>query len=140
MIESRDFPRLTAENHQITSPHDVRYNCIAWAVEETDRWWEPGVYWPVDVQRNDYGIAVLEQAYNALGFEECADGTLEPGFTKVALYGNNLVYTHAARQLIDGRWTSKLGKCEDITHTSPEDIGGGIYGEVVEFMKRPTTR
>lgn len=70
-------------------------------------------------------------------FVECKDGTLEPGFEKVALYGSGFMYTRAARQLSDGRWTSKLDKGEDITHDSPDDLAGGLYSEVVEFMKRP---
>ncbi|MCG8587287.1 MAG: hypothetical protein MI757_21490 [Pirellulales bacterium] len=49
------------------------------------------------------------------------------------------MYTHAARQLPDGRWTSKLGKAEDIEHDSANDVAGGLYGEVVEFMKRPVS-
>jgi len=72
-----------------------------------------------------------------LGYEPCDDDRLEVGFERVALYGNSFCYTHAARQLPDGRWTSKLGKREDVEHDSPEDVAGGIYGEVVQFMKRP---
>ena len=45
--------------------------------------------------------------------------------------------THAARQLPNGKWTSKLGKAEDVEHESPEDVAGGVYGEVVQFMRRP---
>lgn len=55
----------------------------------------------------------------------------------MALYGSGFMYTHAARQLPSGQWTSKLGKSEDIQHESAEDVSGGVYGEVVEFMKRP---
>jgi hypothetical protein len=61
---------------------------------------------------------------------------LELGFEKVALYGLAESYTHAARQLPDGRWTSKLGNEEDIEHDSPEAVAGGLYGELVLFMKR----
>lgn len=130
------FPRLTEDNHDLTSEPDVGYNCIAWAARDTKYWWEPGVFWPTEVSRDDYGIAVLENAFKALGFVECPEGTLEVGFEKVALYGSSFMYTHAARQLPDGNWTSKLGKAEDIRHDSPNDVAGGIYGEVVEFMKR----
>jgi hypothetical protein len=49
---------------------------------------------------------------------------LEPGFLKVALYGTGLTYTHAARQLADGKWTSKLGKGEDIEHDSSNNMFG----------------
>jgi hypothetical protein len=55
----------------------------------------------------------------------------------VALYGNDLLYTHAARQLPGGRWTSKLGKAEDIQHDTPGVVAGGLYGNVVAIMKRP---
>lgn len=133
------FPRLTEDNHEQASASDVRYNCIAWAVRDTDHWWQPGAYWPVEVSRDEHGIGALEAAFKELGFVECPDGKLEPGLDKVALYGSAFMYTHAARQLPDGRWTSKLGKAEDITHDTPDDVAGGLYGEVVEFMMRPVS-
>jgi hypothetical protein len=64
------------------------------------------------------------------------DASLEPGLVKVAIYGSGLMYTHAARQLPDGKWTSKLGKGEDIEHDSPDDVAGGVYGELAGVMKR----
>jgi hypothetical protein len=96
------------------------------------------VFWPVETSRDDHGIGALEQAFRALGYQECADERLEPGFEKIALYGFGFVYTHAARQLPNGKWTSKLGKAEDIEHDQPDDVAGGVYGEVVQFMRRPT--
>ncbi len=135
-MDARSFPRLTKENHRITSPRDVGYNCIAWAAEVTDRWWEPGKFWPTMDSRNEYGLGALENAFKSLGYAECTDGTLEAGFDKVALYGSSLMYTHAARQLPDGKWTSKLGKMHDISHDTPDDVAGGVYGEIIEFMKR----
>jgi hypothetical protein len=131
-----DFPRLTPENHRITSPSTPDYNCIAWSADDTRRWWQPGLYWPVQAPEGDYGISVLEQAFAALGYEACDDGRLEMDCNKVALYGLSWFYTHAARQLPTGKWTSKLGKSEDIEHDSPDDVAGGIYGEVVLFMRR----
>lgn len=65
------------------------------------------------------------------------DASLEQGFEKVALYGSGAEYTHAARQLPSGKWTSKLGKAEDIEHDTPEDVAGGLYGELIEIMTRP---
>jgi hypothetical protein len=131
-----DCPRLTPENHRDTSPATPDYNCIAWAATDTHHWWQPGLYWPVSVPQDEYGIAVLEQAFATLGYEECADGAMETGYVKVALYGSSWFYTHAARQLPNGKWTSKLGKAEDFEHDNPDDVAGGIYGEVVLFMKR----
>jgi hypothetical protein len=45
--------------------------------------------------------------------------------------------THAARQLPNGRWSSKLGKLEDIEHAL-DDICGSAYGSVVPVLKRRT--
>jgi hypothetical protein len=65
------------------------------------------------------------------------NASLEPGFEKVALYAFNfLAYTHAARQIPNGKWTSKLGKMQDIEHDTPEDVAEGVYGEVARIMKR----
>jgi hypothetical protein len=131
------FPRLAANRYRRTSPPDLSYNCVAWAAGDTKHWWQPGIHWPVQTARDDYGVDALERAFASLGYEACPDERLEPGFEKVAVYGYGFFYTHAARQLPDGKWTSKLGKAEDIEHDSPEDVAGGIYGEVVQVMKRP---
>ena len=80
--------------------------------------------------------SALEDAFRALGFEPCGDDGPEPGFKKVALFGNSLFYTHAARQLPGGKWTSKLGKAEDIEHDTPDAVAGGVYGEIVVVMRR----
>ena len=140
VIESEDFPRLTASNHRVTSDATTDYNCVAWAVADTKHWWQPGFYWPVEVADDEYGIAALERAFAALGYMDCVENeSLEVGFEKVALYGSNLVYTHAAKQLPSGKWTSKLGRDVDIEHDRPDNVAGGVYGEVVQLMKRART-
>ena len=131
-------PRLTAHNHRVASPATIDYNCIAWAAGDVEHWWQPGVFWPIQAQPEDYGVGVLEQLFKALGYEDCRmDIDIEPGFDKVALFGHSLYYTHAARQLPNGKWTSKLDKAEDIEHDTPHDIAGGLYGELARIMKRP---
>jgi hypothetical protein len=134
-----DFPRLHANNHRVTSPATPDYNCVAWAAEDTQHWWQPGEFWNVpNWPEIDVGVGALEQAFSLLGYRDCGqDVGLEDGFTKIALYGSGLTYTHAARQLPTGKWTSKLGKGEDIEHDQPEDVAGGLYGEIAQIMKRP---
>jgi hypothetical protein len=44
--------------------------------------------------------------------------------------------THAALQLELGRWTSKLGDLEDISHETEACIGGGVYGTVYCYLQR----
>jgi hypothetical protein len=141
MIRPEDFPRLTPDNHRIASPRSARYNCIALAAEDSSQWWEPGLHWlPPDHSPDDFSLHALEQVFIALGYVSCTmDATLEPGFVKVALYCAAGEYTHAARQLPDGRWISKLGKGEDIEHDTPADVGGGAYGEVAGIMKTRVT-
>ena len=98
----------------------------------------PGRHWlPADWPDDDFGLAALEQVFRTLGYESCGtEVSLEPGFVKVALYGSGLLYTHAARQLPNGKWTSKLGRGEDIEHDAPDDVAGGVYGVVMGVMKR----
>lgn len=45
---------------------------------------------------------------------------------------------HAARQLPNGRWTSKLGDHVDIEHAALDAVGGDFYGEPAVFMRKPT--
>ena len=55
---------------------------------------------------------------------------------KVALYADDQGnWTHAALQLPDGWWTSKLGPDEDILHRTPQALLGNVSGHVREIMK-----
>jgi hypothetical protein len=130
------FPNLAIEGYLVTSPPDLNYNCIAWAAGETHRpWWQGRFYWPAGVPCDETIDAFL-QAYQTLGYIPCADGTLEAGFEKIALYALSGVPKHAARQLPSGRWSSKLGSAEDIEHDL-DGLVGVLYGAAVQFLKRP---
>ncbi|MBI4658306.1 MAG: hypothetical protein HY735_05550 [Verrucomicrobia bacterium] len=69
--------------------------------------------------------------------------TLEPDFEKVVLnvdeqHGR---VTHAARQLPDGRWTSKLGPQWDINHLLEGLCGPRpAYGDVAQILRRPAPK
>ena len=80
--------------------------------------------------------AAFVEAFSTLGYEPCADGDLEDGFEKIAIYQSPGGIQHAARQLSTGRWTSKLGGLEDIEHASPAELEGAEYGEVVQYLRR----
>lgn len=135
------FPKLKPSGYKLTSLRTPQYNCIAWAAgDSANFWWpDPPGYWPPGVPRQRT-MAAFIAAYATVGYAPCADGTLEIGFERVALYadGNGLP-THAARQLVNGRWTSKLGKLEDIEH---ELVGveGDSYGTVAQYLRRPLKR
>ena len=116
------LPRLTADNYRETSPATWKYNCIAWAVGTMDVWWWPlpGRYWPEGVPREET-VAAFFAALATVGFLPGATPDLEPDVEKVALYAIGVTPTHAARQLSNGWWTSKLGPAIDIEHRSLDD-------------------
>jgi len=115
-----------------------RYNCLSWAGGETRRKWWPDPtnigYWPKGVPRIET-LDAFVSAYGTLGYGKCENDSLEPGFEKIALftkrYPDGTRPTHAARQLPSGRWTSKLGDCEDIEHEDLEVLHGPAYGMAV---------
>ena len=74
MTGTPEFPRLTAANHRVTSPATPDYNCVAWAAGDSGRWWQPGVYWPVETSPGDAGPDALARAFRTLGYEPCPDG------------------------------------------------------------------
>ena len=133
-----DLPGLNSDNAIVTSPLTNRYNCIAWAAGVVDRNWWPDArgigYWPRGVVRSETREAFIS-AFGTLGFSPCPSGDSEPGTEKVALFGigprGHEVLTHAARQLVSGEWTSKLGTLEDITHSGAGDVAGPAYGRVI---------
>jgi hypothetical protein len=133
------FPDLRRTGYQITSPPDSVYNCIAHAAGITNAWWwpDPGgfEYWPAGVPR-ERTLAAFLQAFATLGYSPCPDSSVEPGWEKVALYATDEGPSHAARQLANGRWTSKLGPDDDIEHVL-EGLQGPAYGAVVQYLRRP---
>lgn len=135
------FPNLAAEGYSITSPATPQYNCIAWAAGREDQWWWPDpfgqYYWPASALREETQDA-FRQAYESIGYSPCPEGGRESGVEKIAVYALPTGPTHAARQIPDGRWTSKLGQLEDIEHNTLAALEGLRYGNVAFFMKRET--
>jgi hypothetical protein len=145
-----DFPNLRSGNYEEKSLADKRYNCIAWAAGRNDTWWDPAVsedsddpevdhYWPANAPR-DYKVTSLVVAYESVGFAICADGSLEDGVEKIAIYADGPEYMHAARQLENGKWTSKMGLGVDIEHDAPQNVTGPRYRQVAVYMKPPRAK
>lgn len=130
------FPRLS-DGYQVTSPPSRQYNCIAWAAGVNDEWWDPSAdgKWPAGLARND-AIGTLVSLYEGLGFTPCDQAAFEPGHEKIAIYGDDGIWAHAARQLPGGRWTSKLGSADDIEHATLGALESEDYGHVLVILKR----
>lgn len=139
------FPNVANDPlFKITSPRDYEYNCIAWSLKRNDVWVWPalsdeseGFVW-FDGINNSEQVDDFVKAYEKHGFQLCNDSLPEPGYTKIALYIDaNGTVTHAARQLPNGLWTSKLGWWQDIQHSEPQTLEGDFYGRVFCYMKAP---
>jgi hypothetical protein len=136
----RLFPRLRAGSFRVTSPRDLKYNCIAWAAGDAQVWWWPigdprTTHWPTAAPRV-LTLDAFREAFASLGYSVCGEPDPQSGCEKIAVFADARgTPTHAARQLTNGRWTSKLGYAEDIEHDLG-DVEGDIYGSVVLLMKR----
>jgi hypothetical protein len=133
-----EFPKLKT-GFKVTSCPDNAYNCIAWAAGDTTKfWWPIGGYWPDGVPR-DRTVSAFIKAFETEGYVVCDDVRYELGYEKIAIYTKDGKPTHAARQIADSKWTSKLGKFADISHRLI-GVENDEYGkkEVTMKRKKPT--
>ena len=66
----------------------------------------------------------------------CDNGKVEPRHEKIAIFTKPAgTLAHAARQLPNGRWPSKLGNEFDIEHDLP-GVECSQYGQVRQYLKR----
>ena len=135
-MDLSNFPNLAAEGYTIQSPCDAGYNCIAWAVDDYDKWWwpHPDEYWPVGVPV-EVTVDAFVLAFGTLGYVECKTSDFEAGCDKVALYTLDSEPTHAAKQIDEQWWSSKIGSDEDILHTL-DGLVSPDYGAVELYLRR----
>ena len=131
------FPKLASEDFEIVERASEQYNCIAYAAGDTTKsWWPNGIdYWPPWATR-DNRMESLKEAFAGLRYEQCDDSNVEEGYQKVALYGFQGRFEHAAVQMPNGRWRSKMGRGPIIEHLNPKSISGGPYGDATTYMRR----
>ena len=138
------FPSLERSDIEQTSNEDSLFNCIAHAAGDDDAWWQPakgmGFYWPRTAPM-EFTLAAYQAAFGTRGYSACDTEDLEDGFEKIAIFvDDHGKPSHAARQLPDGFWTSKLGEYEDVRHVLRQLEGPEpSYGTVATFMKRRRT-
>ena len=151
-----DFPKLRHDtSFKVDSPTTPDYNCIAWAGKrENINWWpysndfklDGASYgWPFGIIR-DSSIRSFITLFEHLGYNQHPSKVgFEPNHLKIVLFAKpdptgqisllDREATHAARQLLCGLWTSKLGQQFDIIHSNPYDLEGIDYGELVYILK-----
>jgi hypothetical protein len=133
------FPSLSQDGFDITSAEDVHYNCIAYASGDTKQWWWPvkrhGNFWPNDVPAEET-LNAFQVLFEKQGYRRCRTHGLQRSYERVAIFTLGGAPTHAARQLEDGHWSSKLGVHEDIMHAL-RGLEHSTYGTVAAVMRRP---
>lgn len=134
------FPYLKTEGYRITSAPTIEYNCIAWAIEKDNLVWWPdsmGLYaWPPEIERQE-NLDIFVRFFQKYGYEICTDDSSEQGFEKIALYVDEHDRgTHSAKQLRNGKWTSKLAAGEDIEHNTLQALIGARLGQIGCILKR----
>ncbi|MFC4231251.1 hypothetical protein ACFOW1_05075 [Parasediminibacterium paludis] len=135
---SKFWPNIP-EQHHLTSRPTKYYNCVSWALHKTNRW--------IDFYYTEDGNIDIDQSgekyakyFEAEGFVRCEDSSLVEGVEKIAIYEDaRNDFTHVARQLENGNWTSKLGEYEDIEHYSLDALSGNYYGKPKIFLARERT-
>lgn len=135
------FPKLRGATFEVRSPKTPDYNCIAFAANDTTKLWWPGTpdaFWPEQASE-DETVEAFTGMFGAKGYSECETRDLEAGFEKVAIFKKGGEVTHAARQLPDGRWISKIGTNVDIANEL-SDLESDLYGEVAVCLHRPVNQ
>jgi len=140
VIIARYFPGLERDGFKPASPNDVKYNCIAYALNDTKRWWWPRIspsasasYWPNEVPDVET-IDAFSRAFATRGYETCEEvPSME--YDVIALFALNGKVKHAARRKDKNTWVSKLGVAIDIEHAL-QSIEGSTYGQCVKFFRR----
>ncbi|MFZ1519448.1 MAG: hypothetical protein WAU11_11765 [Ignavibacteriaceae bacterium] len=136
-ISDYRFPNSISDPFVKTSEPTYRYNCIAWSVGDDTKWWWPhkDTFWPDDLQKEETLEAFI-RLYARMGYELCDHPDYEDNYEKLVLFADDASNpTHAARQLPNGKWTSKLGPSEDVEH-SLKSVSDGEYGKPVVYFKR----
>ena len=82
----------------------------------------------------------LKEACAGLGYRQGHKSHVEYGYQRVALYEVEDKCQHAAVQMPNGLWHSKMGHGPVIEHRSPESLSGGMYGDATVYMRMTCMR
>jgi len=131
-----EFPVLTADKYNKTSEPTFDYNCVAWALGRTDINLGPpgfGYGWPLDCPSAKIDNFVEFFKYH--GFKVSPKGEFETDKEKIVIFSNEGWFTHVAKLVKSGRWTSKLGDEMDCEHDLLA-VEGPLYGSPDTYMER----
>ncbi len=140
------WQKLRSGNYKVASNATARYNCMAFANDNDRKWWEAGryggrYYWPPKIPDTLEGwVEIFKRQH----YELTSNRETEQGFEKIAIYVDlrDMLPGHVAKS--DGRtWKSKLGRYQDIKHSSLDLLEGDHhfeYGIVERVLRRPVEK
>jgi len=141
-IEDVHFPALKGgKGYDPVSPATIEYNCLSWALGINWTRYDPepncaGYYWLPGVER-EWSLKAISKILEIHGYQICVGSDLEEGYEKVVIYIDETdTPRHFARQLPNGKWTSKLGDLNDIEHETLECLAVPDYGKPQLVLKR----
>lgn len=141
-IETVHFPSFRGgKGYRDTSEASIEYNCLSWALGINWTRYDPepacaGYFWFPGVER-EWTLNAIRKIFKYHDYVECDSHDLEEGFEKVVFYIDDTGQPgHFARQLPDGKWTSKLGDLNDIEHDTLESLICDEYGKPGLAFKR----
>src|SRR5262249_13960966 len=131
------FPYL-GHNFQVLGPATPTYTCIAHTLGIHNR-----VIFVITGPPSD-PFSYMDQLYLTQGYRRLPvpDASLQSGQQKIVLYGtlnpNGSIrrLQHAALQMPDGNWSSKIGTSILIRHLVPQALNGPEYGQPVAVYAR----
>lgn len=137
-----EFPALKGGvGYRDTSEETIVYNCLAWALGISWTRYDPipkcaGYYWFPGIPRK-WDETTIRLVFEKHSYVIADNYDVEPGYEKVVFYSDaNGKPQHFARQLQNGKWTSKLGDYNDIEHGALESLTGPLYGSPGIVLKR----
>jgi len=142
------FKKLVDCEWSITKEVDLKYNCIAWSVEETKVWYDPisnnlndpvrsivGIDEEFGNKNSELELSDMDAFYNYFGYEPTTTG---PEDADIMYYSK----FHAARKRECncgvGKWImfeSKCGEMEQIEHVD-DQLNDGPYGDPIKYYKK----
>ena len=128
------FPNLGLSDFEFTSLRDEDYNCVAWGLESKEDW----IQFKDEEGNYDLRICTYLKYFEERGYSIITDLNVNETTSKVAIYFDNNTgdFKHVSRQLDNGRWTSKIGDWEDLSHSSIEVLLGKSYGNDFVLMQK----
>ena len=135
---NKSFPNLI-DFDIYPNTESEKYNCISYSLGLWYKWsWPTGNeyrYWPIPNKtetKKAFDEFYLHHGYSLIDINNIG---YESGYTKVALFVKDNIPKHAAIQLDNTHWESKMGFYEIIKHKLNE-LEGGIYGNIIQLYSK----